>query len=102
MKRILLMVVAALVVLYGAAVAYTYTAMCKSPAEFSEWIVGGKKPIMAVVPFQPLWAQARGGDLEIGDMAPEFDLETTDHSQRVRLSDFRGDRPVVLVFGSYT
>jgi flagellar basal body-associated protein FliL len=102
MKRILIIVVAALVVLYGAAVAYTYTAMCKSPAEFSEWINGQRKPMLAVVPFEPLWARARGGDLNVGDMAPDFDLETTDHSLRVRLSEFRGDRPVVLVFGSYT
>jgi hypothetical protein len=94
--------VAAVVVLYGAAVAYTYTAMCKSPAEFSEWVNGKPTPLFAIIPFKPLWARARGGDLSAGDMAPDFDLETTDHSQRVRLSDFRGDRPVVLVFGSYT
>ncbi len=88
--------------LYGAAVAYTYTAMCKSPAEFSDWVNGKPMPVFAILPFDTLWEIARGGDLEVGGMAPNFDLETTDHSQRVRLADFRGDRPVVLIFGSYT
>jgi hypothetical protein len=37
-----------------------------------------------------------------GQFAPDFDLTTQDGSQRVKLSQFRGDRPVVLVFGSFT
>jgi len=43
-----------------------------------------------------------GGDLEEGDPAPDFTLASHDHKQRVTLSSYRGDRPVVLVFGSYT
>jgi peroxiredoxin len=35
-------------------------------------------------------------------MAPDFSLPTADRTRIVRLSSFRGDRPVVLVFGSYT
>jgi peroxiredoxin len=35
--------------------------------------------------------------IEIGSVAPEFDLETEDGG-RVRLSDFRGRRNVLLVF----
>jgi peroxiredoxin len=35
-------------------------------------------------------------------MAPDFALQTTDHSNTVQLSSFRGQKPVVLVFGSYT
>jgi peroxiredoxin len=35
--------------------------------------------------------------IEAGDRAPEFDLEET-HEHRVRLSDFRGHRNVLLVF----
>jgi peroxiredoxin len=38
----------------------------------------------------------------VGDAAPDFELLTHDKSQTVRLSDSRGERPVVLVFGSYT
>ena len=38
----------------------------------------------------------------VGDEAPDFDLPLLDGSGRVRLSTFRGDRPVALIFGSYT
>ena len=34
--------------------------------------------------------------LQVGDMAPEFEL-VTDHGNKVRLSDFRGQR-VILYF----
>jgi len=34
--------------------------------------------------------------------APDFELANTAAKKRVRLSDFRGKTPVVLVFGSYT
>ena len=58
-------------------------------------------------------AQWRGEELDwqldtdraapkIGDLAPDFELQDPDGRVQVRLSDFRGKRPVVLVFGSYT
>ncbi len=37
-----------------------------------------------------------------GDMAPDFELTDSRGAESVRLSDFRGKKPVVLVFGSYT
>lgn len=37
-----------------------------------------------------------------GDLAPDFKLKTLDGSKSVRLSKFRGQKPVVLIFGSYT
>ena len=37
-----------------------------------------------------------------GDMAPDFKLKTLDGSRTMRLSQFRGKKPVVLIFGSYT
>lgn len=52
--------------------------------------------------------RARKGDLRapdtvrMGDVAPDFKLKTLDGSREVQLSSFRGKRPVVLVFGSYT
>jgi len=39
---------------------------------------------------------------QIGDLAPDFTLFDTTGTQSVTLSDFRGDRPVALVFGSFT
>jgi hypothetical protein len=38
----------------------------------------------------------------IGDRAPDFKLNTKDRQQEVQLSSFKGQRPVVLVFGSFT
>lgn len=38
----------------------------------------------------------------VGTMAPDFTLETPDSDDTVRLSSFRGSKPVALIFGSYT
>ena len=40
--------------------------------------------------------------LKVGDMAADFTLQTPDSRKKVSLSSYRGKRPVVLVFGSYT
>ncbi|MBT3311939.1 MAG: redoxin domain-containing protein [Desulfobacterales bacterium] len=37
-----------------------------------------------------------------GDLAPDFELFDIEGKESVRLSDFQGDKPVVLIFGSYT
>ena len=37
-----------------------------------------------------------------GDPAPEFELRDVTGEQNVRLSDFQGQKPVALVFGSFT
>jgi len=37
-----------------------------------------------------------------GDAAPDFTLKHLDGKSKVRLSSFRGKRPVALIFGSYT
>lgn len=37
-----------------------------------------------------------------GDVAPDFELYDTDGKNSIRLSDFRGNKPVALIFGSYT
>ena len=37
-----------------------------------------------------------------GDTAPDFELRDVNGENPVRLSDFRGKRPVGLVFGSFT
>jgi hypothetical protein len=57
---------------------------------------------MMAIPFKPLWMSARAGRLEPGDAAPDFTLPTADHSRTVTLSEVWRERPVVLIFGSYT
>jgi len=76
--------------------------MCQSPDIFST--VMSKTPgfLFLVVPFKPMWLNAREGKLKVGDQAPDFSLETYDKQSTVRLSASRGQSPVILVFGSYT
>jgi hypothetical protein len=38
----------------------------------------------------------------VGDEAPDFELPLLDGGARVRLAQFRGVRPVALIFGSFT
>jgi len=43
-----------------------------------------------------------GGGTEVGEMAPTFTLMSLDGKGETNLASFRGKRPVVLFFGSYT
>ncbi len=87
--------------LYAAFVGVVYWKMTRPPLEFAQFWAHTPALAQKVVPFRPMWARARGGRLEVGDQAPDFELEYHDHSGKMKLSDFRG-RPVVLAFGSYT
>ena len=55
---------------------------------------------------QPMDASAERGEPvsgpRVGTMAPDFTLAPPEGGEPVTLSDFRGDRPVALIFGSYT
>ena len=42
------------------------------------------------------------GAPRVGEIAPDFELFDSDGLQAVRLSSLRGQRPVALVFGSFT
>jgi hypothetical protein len=72
------------------------------PTRFAKVISKVPEPLFAVLPLEQLWLLARRGDLQVGAAAPDFDLPTLDKTSRVKLSSLRGQRPVVLVFGSYT
>jgi hypothetical protein len=52
----------------------------------------------------PAYRRLMTSQLAPGDPAFPFDLPLLDASggERVRLADFAGERPVALVFGSYT
>ena len=92
----------ALAVLYLLIVVALYTAMVQPPERFGAFMSQVPMPAMMILPFRPLWMSARAGDLKPGDAAPDFALPTTDHTTIVRLSAEVRERPVVLVFGSYT
>ena len=38
----------------------------------------------------------------VGDVPPDFNLKRVGSEERVRLSGFKDQRPVALIFGSYT
>jgi hypothetical protein len=44
----------------------------------------------------------QAGSLRPGDEAPNFKLARLGGGEEVELASFRGKRPVVLIFGSYT
>jgi hypothetical protein len=79
-----------------------YIAMCQSPEVFSGIMSKTPGVVFSIFPFKRMWLSAREGSLKVGDTAPDFSLEAYDRKSRIRLSDFRGKKPVVLVFGSYT
>jgi hypothetical protein len=91
-----------LVGVYGVLVCALFLAMYQPPPVFGR--IMSKVPGIAfiVLPFKQLWYIARRGNLNAGDLAPDFSLQTLDRKTRVQLSSFRGKEPVVLVFGSYT
>jgi hypothetical protein len=95
-------VFATLLAVYLALCAGIYIAMIQPPDVFGRIIAKTPPPLMMVLPFETLWILARGGHLKPGDLAPDFRLPTLDHKSTVQLSSYRGSRPVVLVFGSYT
>jgi len=79
-----------------------FLAMLQPPAVFGH--IMSKLPMVSYLlfPFEPMWLVARRGALKVGDMAPDFSLKKADRSAEVRLSSFRQQKPVVLVFGSHT
>ena len=95
-------ILACLAAIYLVALAGLYTIMTLPPERFARIIAALPSPVFMVLPFPPMWKIARAGHLRIGMPAPDFDLATLDKSARVRLSSFQGNRPVVLIFGSYT
>ncbi len=100
--RLALKIAAGLAALYLAALAGLYTIMCQPPEVFGSIMRHVPGIAFMVFPFRPLWLNARAGHLKVGDPAPDFTLETQDNKSRVQLASFRGVKPVVLVFGSYT
>ena len=88
--------------LYLLVVAGFYIAMRQPPERFGAIMSKFPMPAMMLIPFRPLWMSARAGRLAVGDAAPDFALPTTDHSRTIKLSEEWRDRPVALIFGSYT
>jgi hypothetical protein len=50
----------------------------------------------------PVYRDLSTPNVAVGEEAVDFDLPTLDGGATVRLSTFKGQKPVALVFGSYT
>jgi hypothetical protein len=78
-------------------------AMLQPPERFGQFMKHMPAALVwGALPAERMWLWARRGDIKEGGPAPDFTLASHDHSRRVTLSSHQGDRPVVLVFGSYT
>ena len=100
--RKILKVLLALVAAYSILLAAFYFVMCQRPELFSKVMSKTPGAVFMAFPFKQMWLSARAGTIKVGEQAPDFFLETYDKQATVQLSRFRGERPVVLVFGSYT
>jgi hypothetical protein len=100
--RIALKIAVVLFVVYLAFLVGAYWLMGQTPVRFAS-VIGKMPQVMFMgLPFETLWFRARAGVLHPGDAAPDFTLPTLDKSAQVELASFRGQKPVVLIFGSYT
>jgi hypothetical protein len=93
---------AGVAVLYAVACLGIYAAMRQPPERFGAIMSRVPGVAMVLLPFEPLWMSARAGKLSVGDAAPDFELPTLDHRRVIRLSDEYRQKPVALIFGSYT
>ena len=82
-KRIALIAVAVVLVAGGSLWGYFY-AMKKAWIRYNEYDIRTE------------------GQLRVGDLVPDLELERSDGSGRERLSDYYAAKPTVLAFGSYT
>jgi hypothetical protein len=58
----------------------------------------GPKNVIGMIRYD----QRQEGRLKVGDRAPDVTLVALDGKTPVHLADAIGDRPVILVFGSFT
>jgi hypothetical protein len=78
-------------------VTYIAWAMRQPPEVFGRVMSHMPMPAYFVLPFETLWNRARKGNLQVGDNAPPLQVKRLNETTPVWT-----ERPVVLVFGSYT
>jgi len=96
--------VCVIAVLWAVSCVALYRVMRQSPESFARVMakIPGPVPFL-LLPFETLWMRARAGTLQVGSPAPDFSLTKLDKTAHVQLSSLTAqNRPVVLVFGSYT
>lgn len=104
MRKVLLRAVILLAICWLLGCATIYYTMRQPPESFARVMARIPGPVAFLAfPFETLWTHARSGNLQVGAAAPDFSLMKLDKTGSVRLSSFAAlQRPVVLIFGSYT
>jgi hypothetical protein len=75
----------------------------RQPAEvFGHVMARMPMPAYFLFPFETMWTSARKGTLKIGATAPDLTVKKLDTRTPVKLASLWAEKPVVLVFGSYT
>jgi len=62
------------------------------------YMIGGPRNVIGMLRYD----QRQEGKLKVGDRAPEVSMLALDGKTPVRLSESFGDKPTVLIFGSFT
>lgn len=101
-RQLVFKVLGVALLLWIAASVALFAVMRQPPEIFGRVMAHVPGPAFMVLPFETLWTHARAGTLQAGDLAPDFSLQTLDKSETIRLSTLAAQKPVVLVFGSYT
>ena len=81
---------------------YINWAMHQSPEVFGHVMAQLPMPAYFVIPFETLWSRARAGHVNPGDAAPSFAVKRLEDKTPVEMGSLWAEKPVVLVFGSYT
>jgi hypothetical protein len=77
-------------------------AMRQPPEVFGHVMAKMPMPAYFLFPFETMWSGARKGSLNVGDKAPDITVKTLDAREPMQLASLWAEKPVVLVFGSYT
>lgn len=102
-KKLAVRIFAVLLLLYVGFAGYVMWAMYQPPETFGRVMSRMPGPVVFLAfPFETVWTHVRGGTLHPGDTAPDFSLLKLDKTDRVQLSALTAQKPVVLIFGSYT
>lgn len=101
-RRRLGWIAGAMVVSWLGFVACVNWAMHQPPEVFGRVMARMPMPAYFLFPFETMWIRARAGHVQVGDVAPDFTVKTLETKEPVQLASLWTDKPIVLVFGSYT
>jgi hypothetical protein len=100
--KTVLKIITSVAVMYVLITGAFFVVMSQSPEKIAKTMMHVPWAAFRVLPLRTVWLSARSGSVRQGEMAPDFSLESVDHQSHFQLSSLRGQKPLVLVFGSYT